>query len=229
MEKKREIIEEQIKQALTSTYRVISNQLIDDSKNKNFNFKSLDFSEIKDLKGKDDYIKLRANIDSKALKLRFSDNKIFIKNHPRNPGLKKIYELSEKVRYEILGSKMLNGIKKNLEGNYYQKINNIKLNDINSKKETNIIDAFELYILEKFFKLTLNKNSLQILGHWRKDFDKNFNDHLSYLVQNIDNQDDYNSKFSKLLEKMELFENTQDQENSQKHDHEKVLCHVSCG
>ena len=220
MEKKREIIEEQIKQALTSTYRVISNQLIDDSKNKNFNLKSLDFSEIKDIKGKDDYIKLRANIDSKALKLRFSDNKIFIKNHPRNPGLKKIYELSEKVRYEILGSNMLNGIKKNLENNYYQKINNIKLNDINSKKETNIIDAFELYILEKFFKLTLNKNSLQILGHWRKDFDKNFNDHLSYLEQNIDNQDDYNSKFSKLLEKMELFENTQDQENSQKHDHE---------
>ena len=220
MEKKREIIEEQIKQALTSTYKVISNQLIDDSKNKNFNLKSLDFSEIKDLKGKDDYIKLRANVDSKALKLRFSDNKIFIKNHPRNSGLKKIYELSEKVRYEILGSKMLNGIKKNLEDNYYQKINNIKLNDINSKKETNIIDAFELYILEKFFKLTLNKNSLQILGHWRKDFDKNFNDHLSYLEQNIDNQDDYNSKFSKLLEKMELFENTQDQENSQKHDHE---------
>ena len=220
MEKKREIIEEQIKQALTSTYKVISNQLIDDSKNKNFNLKSLDFSEIKDLKGKDDYIKLRANIDSKALKLRFSDNKIFIKNHPRNPGLKKIYELSEKVRYEILGSKMLNGIKKNIEENYYQKINNIKLNDINSKRETNIIDAFELYILEKFFKLTLNKNSLQILGHWRKDFDKNFNDHLSYLEQNIDNQDDYNSKFSKLLEKMELFENTQDQENSQKHDHE---------
>ena len=65
MEKKREIIEEQIKQALTSTYRVISNQLIDDSKNKNFNLKSLDFSEIKDIKGKDDYIKLRANIDSK--------------------------------------------------------------------------------------------------------------------------------------------------------------------
>ena len=35
MEKKRQILEEQIKQALTSTYKVISNQLIDDSKNKN--------------------------------------------------------------------------------------------------------------------------------------------------------------------------------------------------
>ena len=64
MEKKKEIIEEQIKQALTSTYKVISNQLREDSKNKNFNIKSLDFSGIKDLKNKSDYIKLRADTDS---------------------------------------------------------------------------------------------------------------------------------------------------------------------
>jgi len=222
MEKKKEIIEEQIKQALTSTYKVISNQLSEDSKNKNFNIKSLDFSGIKDLKNKSDYIKLRADTDSKALKLRFSDNKIFIKNHPRNPGLKKIYELSEIVRCEILGSKMLNGIKKNLEDNYYQKINKIKKSDINNNKETNVIEAFELYILEKFFKLDLNKISLQILDQWRKDFDKNFKDHLSYLEKNVEYQDKYNSKFSQLLEKMELFEKTDDQESSQTLDHQNA-------
>ena len=222
MEKKKEIIEEKIKQALTSTYKVISNQLGEDSKNKNFSFKSLDFSGIKDLKNKDDYIKLRADTDSKALKLRFSDNKIFIKNHPRNPGLKKIYELSEIARCEILGSKMLNGIKKNLEDNYYQKINNIKKSDVNNNKETNVIEAFELYILEKFFKLSLNELSLQILGQWRKDFDKNFKDHLSYLEKNLEYQDKYNSKFSQLLEKMELFENTKDQESSQKKDQQNA-------
>ncbi len=222
MEKKKEIIEEQIKQALTSTYKVISNQLSEDSKNKNFNIKSLDFSGIKDLKNKSDYIKLRADTDSKALKLRFSDNKIFIKNHPRNPGLKKIYELSEIVRCEILGSKMLNGIKKNLEDNYYQKINKIKKSDINNNKETNVIEAFELYILEKFFKLDLNKISLQILDQWRKDFDKNFKDHLSYLEKNVEYQDKYNSKFSQLLEKMELFEKTDDQESSQTLDNQNA-------
>ena len=222
MEKKKEIIEEKIKQALTSTYKVISNQSREDSKNKNFNFKSLDFSVIKDLKNKDDYIKLRADTDSKALKLRFSDNKIFIKNHPRNPGLKKIYELSEIVRCEILGSKMLNGIKKNLEDNYYQKINNIKKSDMSNNKETNVIEAFELYILEKFFKLNLNKLSLQILSQWRNDFDKNFKDHLSYLEKNLEYQDKYNSKFSQLLEKMGLFENTKGQESNQKQDHQNT-------
>ena len=88
MDKKKEILEEQIKYALTSTYKVISNQLKDDKLNdKTFNNKNLDFSEIKDLKDKNDYTKLRASTDSKALKLRFCNNTIFFKNHPRNPAL----------------------------------------------------------------------------------------------------------------------------------------------
>ena len=117
---------------------------------------------------------------------------------------------------------MLNGIKKNLEDNYYQKINKIKKSDINNNKETNVIEAFELYILEKFFKLDLNKISLQILDQWRKDFDKNFKDHLSYLEKNVEYQDKYNSKFSQLLEKMELFEKTDDQESSQTLDNQNA-------
>ncbi len=219
MEKKREILEEQIKQALTSTYRVISDQLKNNkTNNKTSNITNLDFSELKDLKNKNDYIKLRASTDSKALKLRFSDQIIFHKNHPRNPALKKIYELSEIMRCEILGAKMLNGIKKNLEDNYYQKIGSKKYKEANNKEVASIHDAFELYILEKFFKFKLNQNSQKILNYWRKDFDKNFNKHITYLEQNVENQDNFNSKFSQILENMDIFENSQDQQNMQDKD-----------
>ena len=221
MEKKREILEEQIKQALTSTFRVISNHVEDkNSKNKDLKIKTLDFSEIKDLKSKNDYIRLRANTDSKALKLRFSDNGIFIKNQPKNPALIKIYELSEKIRCEMLGSNMLNGVKRNLENNYYQKINNKKYKDVNAKKDINVLDAFELYIIEKFFKLNLSEISLKTLNYWRKDFDKNFDNHLNYLIENFENQENYNSKFSQLLEKMDIFENNQNQESNQNQDNQ---------
>jgi len=221
MEKKREILEEQIKQALTSTFKVISNHIEDkNSKNKDLEIKTLDFSEIKDLKSKNDYIRLRANTDSKALKIRFSDHGIFIKNQPQNPALSKIYELSEKIRCEMLGSKMLNGIKKNLENNYYQKINNKKYKDVNAKKDINVLDAFELYIIEKFFKLNLSEIAQKTLGYWRKDFDKNFDNHLNYLIDNFENQENYNSKFSQLLEKMDIFENDQNQESNQNQDNQ---------
>ncbi len=224
MEKKREILEEQIKQALTSTYKVISDQLnYDNPKSKTFNFKNLDFSEIKDLKNKDDYVKLRANTDSKALKLRFSDHAVFLKNHPKNLALRKFYEFSEIMRCEILGSKMLNGIKKNLEDNYNQKINDKNCKEVNNKDEASIHNAFELYILEKFFKLRLNKISLKILGYWRKDFDKNFNNHLNYLEQNIENQENFNSKFSQILENMDIFENNKDQKNTKNQDNQNPI------
>ena len=219
MEKKKEILEEQIKQALISTYKVISDQLKDDkTNNKISNIKSLDFSELKNLKNKDDFIKIRANTDSRALKLKFSDASIFIKNHPKNPALRKIYELTEIIRCEMLGSKILNGIRVNLENNYYQKINNKKYKDVNNKDEISIYEAFELYILEKFFKLNLNNNTMKIVNYWRKDFDKYFNNHLSYLEQNIENQENYNSKFSQLLEKMDILENSQNQEGSKNQD-----------
>ena len=219
MEKKREILEELIKQALTSTYKVISNQLDESNlKDKTFNTKNLDFSDIKDFKNKSDYTKLRANIDSKALKLRFSDNAVFQKNHPKNPALKKIYELSEIFRCEMLGSKMLSGIKKNLENYYIQKTSNKKYNKSNSKEEINVHDAFELYILEKFFKLNFDKTSLEVLNYWRKDFDKNFKDDLNYLEQNFENQNNYNSKFSNLLEKMDIFDDNQNQQSNQNQD-----------
>ncbi len=221
MEKKREILEEQIKQALTSTFKVISNHIEDkNSKNKDLKIKTLDFSEIKDLKSKNDYIRLRANTDSKALKIRFSDHSIFIKNQPKNPALSKIYELSEKIRCEMLGSKMLNGIKKNLANNYYQKINNKKYKDVNAKKDINVLDAFELYIIEKFFKLNLSEISQKTLSYWRKDFDKNFDNHLNYLIDNFENQENYNSKFSQLLEKMDIFENDQNQGSNQNQDNQ---------
>ena len=221
MEKKKEILEEQIKQALTSTYKVISDQLKNDKPNNiTSNIKSLDFSDIKNLKNKDDYIKIRASTDSKALKLRFSDASIFIKNHPKNLALKKTYELTEIIRCEMLGSKMLNGIKVNLEKNYYQKINNKKYEDVNAKDEISMYEAFELYILEKLFKLNLSNNTIKIVNYWRKDFDKYFSNHLSYLEQNIENQENYNSKFSQLLEKMDILENSQNQEDSKNQDNQ---------
>ena len=71
-----------------------------------------------------------------------------LKNHPKNPALRKIYHLSEIMRCEMLGSKMLKGIKKNLENNYYQKINNKKYEELKNK-ERELSLEIEKYLKEK--------------------------------------------------------------------------------
>ena len=81
MSKKEEIYKEKIKQALNSTFKVISESLVDNSNNK----KSLDIQNDRffpdSLKVKEEYIKLRSDLDSKALKIRFSNKSIYNKNY----------------------------------------------------------------------------------------------------------------------------------------------------
>ena len=70
MSSKENNFKEQFKQALLSTARVISEDYKKnfDKKNKNVNEKKIDFLDISNLSNKNDFIKLRAEADSNALK-----------------------------------------------------------------------------------------------------------------------------------------------------------------
>jgi cobaltochelatase CobT len=217
MSKKEEIYKEKIKQALNSTFKVISESLVDNSNNK----KSLDLQNDRffsdSLKEKEEYIKLRSDLDSKALKIRFSNKSIYNKNYPKNNSLGKLYEISEKIRYELLGSKMLMGIKKNLENSYLNRINQ---NNLGIKDEINISEAFEVYMLNKFFNIKHDMNSNKKFHLYEKKFKENIDGEINFLMENLENQEAYNFKFSKILQNLDIFENedgqTEDKEKDQR-------------
>ena len=99
-----------MRQALTSTMKVISDDLkIKDKKNIGANNNRSELLAIDDLSSPKDFIRLRAEFDSSALKKKFSNKEIFKNNLPKNPSCKSLYKLAEKTRYELLGSQMLKG------------------------------------------------------------------------------------------------------------------------
>ena len=108
MNKKQENFKEKFKQALISTAKVISDDYLINKKNikKNLSSKNLDFFELDNLSNKHDFIRLRAETDSEALKKKFSDKEIYNKNIPTKKSCKMLYDISEKIRYEVLGSKI---------------------------------------------------------------------------------------------------------------------------
>ena len=214
--KKEDNLREQFKQALISTIKVISEEYkIDTSIKKNLSSNNYNFFEIDNLNSRQDYINLRAGTDSEALKRKFSDKLIYNKNLPKNNTSRSLYDVSEKIRYEILGSKMLKGISKNLKEHYINKISLKRKDQLKSKEDANVSEAFELYMLKNFFEIDLNPLSEKILSFWEKDFKNSFDKHLNYLNKNLENQDLYNSKFSEILQKMEIFEDeNQDQEQN---------------
>jgi len=198
---------EKFKQALISTIKVISDEYkIKKNSKKNPSSQNFNFYELDNLNNKQDYTKLRAETDSEALKIKFSNMQIYKKNLPKNISCKILYDIAEKVRYETLGKKMLKGISKNLQENYEYK-NLIKRKDqLKTKDDVKISEAFELYMLQNVFGLKLNLLSKKILSFWEKDLKLSIDKHLEYFTENLENQEAYNAKFSKILQEMDFFE-----------------------
>ena len=164
-------LKEKMRQALTSTMKVISEDLQNkDQKSKNTSNNNSEIVSIDNLSTPQDFIRLRAEFDSTALEKKFSNEDIFKKNLPKNSSCKSLYKIAEKTRYELLGCQMLKGVKKNLNENYYKKIESKKDQKINSKEDILLAEAFELYMLKNFQKIKLNSISEKILSFWEKDF-----------------------------------------------------------
>jgi cobaltochelatase CobT len=219
MSNKEDTFKEQFKQALISTAKVISEDYKLDIKkvNKNLNLKKIDSFDITNLSNKNDFIKLRAETDSGALKKKFSNKEIFDKNMPNNPACKSLYNIAEKIRFEVLGGKMLKGVKKNLSENYNQRISSVHKNQLKNKEDVPVTEAFELYMLKKFFSLELNAVSSKMLSFWEKDFTSSIDEHLDFLNKNLEDQNNYSSKFSEIFKSMDVF-NSNNDENSENND-----------
>ena len=213
---KPEILKEKLKQALNSTARAISDELINKPDQNDINEnKKLDFFNLENLNSKSDFIKARADSDSLALKKKFSNDKIFRKNSPSNSSCKSLYSIAEKIRYELLGCKMLKGIETNLLRNYNQNIQSKRKGQIKTKEDIPISEAFELYMLKKFYGIKLNTITNEILSFWEKDFDKVIKEHINFLKENLEFQKKYSAKFSEILQQMEIFQNEDTYENKE--------------
>ncbi len=219
MSNKETSLKEKLRQALASTVKVISDDLKLDQKKNNKSSSQFDFFELDNLNTKNDFIKARAVSDSAALKKKFSDELIYKKNLPTNSSCKSLYAIAEKIRYEALGGKMLKGIEKNFKENYSQMINFKRKDQIKSRDDVEINEAFELYMLKNFHNLKLNDLCSKILSFWEKDLDQSINKHINFLKENLENQNIYSSRFSEILQEMEIFQ-TEDEDQTKNENQE---------
>ena len=112
-----ELLKERFKSAISSAVKAISENFDLEIKfgsstisKKN----SLNLPEIAHLKKLQDFTNLRAFADSEALKIKYSDKKIYLENEPKGTMSKALYAIAEKIRYEKMGADKLKGIKNNI-------------------------------------------------------------------------------------------------------------------
>ena len=216
MSSKETNLKEKFRLALTSTAKVISNDLeLENKLSKNIKSKDLNKIEIDSLTNLSDFIRLRAETDSVALKKKFSNNSIYKNNLPSNSSSRSLYEIAEKIRYETLGGRMLKGVKKNFHENYTQIINHKKKEELKNKKDIPISEAFELYMLKNFHQIKLNTLASKMLNFWEKDFEKSIDKHKKFLKENLEDQNKYSSRFSQILEEMNIFQSEEDEKKNE--------------
>ena len=212
---KEDNFKEKFKLALLSTANAIADDYSSDNDKKNKKKSKIDLFELDKLESRSDFVKYRAEIDSGALKRKFSNTEIFRNNFPQNSSYKQLYELSEKIRCEILGSNILKGVGANLKENYTNEILTKKKDQLFSKEDVSVIEAFELYMLKNFYKINLNSLNEKILSYWENDFDKSLKKHINFLLENLENQDIYNSKVSEILQNLDIFDDTNESKNQE--------------
>ena len=220
---KEEARKEKFKLAITSTVKVISGKekIEINFGDRNSNLKNSIFFQLDNLKNLEDFTKIRAETDSRALKIRYSNKKIYEKNLPTNSTSKFLYNLSEKIRYEQIGSNNLKGIKKNLLNNYELKQKFTKKNQLKSKEDVKVGEAFELYLLKNFLNVKLDKLSEKILNYWNKEFDEKIKNKINFLKKNLYDQEVYSSIFAELIEEMNINENIDENEENDQNEQEK--------
>ena len=209
-------LKEKFRFALTSTARAISDDFslsVQSSENKKV--KDLNIIEIDNLTNPSDFIRLRAETDSAALKKKFSNNAVYRKNLPNNTSAGSLYNIAEKIRYESLGGKMLKGIEKNFNENYAQIINQKRKDKLKTREDVPVSEAFELYMLKNFHRIKLNPLTAKMLNFWEKDFEKSIDKHKKFLQENLENQSNYSSKFSEILKEMDIFQGEEGDEKKE--------------
>ena len=209
-------LKEKFRLALSSTAKVISDDFdLDKRTLENKKIKDLNIIEIDNLTNPSDFIRLRAETDSAALKKKFSNDNIYRKNLPDNASSRSLYNIAEKIRYEALGGKMLKGIEKNYHDNYNLIINRKRKDQLRTKEDVPVTEAFELYMLKNFHQIKLNPLTTKMLNYWEKDFEQSIVKHKKFLQENLEDQNNYSSRFSKILEEMDIFQSEEDDENKE--------------
>ncbi len=215
MSTKENNLKEKFKIALTSTAKVIADDFEKKKNSEEKKIKEFNFLEIDNLASPSDFIRLRAETDSAALKKKFCNEAIYKKNLPSNTSSRSLYNIAEKIRYETLGGKMLKGIEKNFQENYHQIINRKRKDQLKTKEDVSVSEAFELYMLKNFHKITLNPLTTKMLNFWEKDFEDAIEQHKEFLLKNLEDQNIYSSKFSEILEEMDIFQSEDEDERKE--------------
>ena len=218
-----ELLKERFKSAVSSTVKAISENFdlkIKFGGNLSSKENSLNLPEIANLKKLQDFTNLRAFADSEALKIKYTNEKIYLENEPKGAMSKALYAIAEKIRYEKIGSDKLKGVRNNITQCYESKFKDKKIEEIKTEADVPITEAFELYLRSHFFNIKQNDATKKVLSYWKSLFEKKLKQRLKDLDNCVENQNKFNQLAADIISTLD-FEDSQSKEREEKQETSK--------
>ena len=151
---------------------------------------------------------IRAIADSKSLRHRFSNKKTLKKYEPSGNISKKLYDISERIRCEKIGTSYFKGVKSNIENFYQKRVLNLDL----KSSEDKVLESFENYLRVKLLDFKNQRLVDKKLKSYSKDLNDQFKNKINELKDSTLDQQKFNSLISLLISQMSLDENVNEEE-----------------
>ena len=160
---------------------------------------------------------LRGNADNQALRYKYHNQDTFKEYEPSGEKNRKIYEILEDTRIQLIGSKLMRGVKNNLHSLYEDKFKDKNISEISKQSDIDIEDAIDLYFRNKVSPDYLPKNSDKAISVWKKWLQSRIGDSSNSLLENIYDQKVFAENVNKLINDLDYYDdqNANDEKNEE--------------
>ena len=160
---------------------------------------------------------LRGNADNQALRYKYHNQDTFKEYEPSGEKNKKIYEILEDTRIQLIGSKLMRGVKNNLHSLYEDKFKDKNISEISKQSDIDIEDAIDLYFRNKVSPDYLPKDSDKAISVWKKWLQSRIGDSSNSLLENIYDQKVFAENVNKLISDLDYYDdqNANDEKNEE--------------
>ena len=111
--------------------------------------------------------RLRGQADQMALKLRHHDAKTHARMRPMGDAARKIYDEMEQARCEALGSRRMEGVARNLDAAWRERVKGHVYNRVNEYLNVPVPEVIGLLVREKLTGAAPPDNVREMIDQWR--------------------------------------------------------------
>ncbi len=216
----KEDILEDIKRAISSATRAIAENkelevVFEDNGSSSEN--KIVLSQIKLDDNPESLSRLRGNADNQALRYKYHNQDTFKEYEPSGEKNRRIYKILEDTRIQLIGSKLMRGVKNNLHSLYEDKFKDKNISEVSKQSDIDIEDAIDLYFRNKVSPDYLPKDSGKAINVWKKWLQSRIGDSSNSLLENIYDQKVFAENVNKLINDLDYYDeqNTNDEKNEE--------------